>query len=116
MRQLCFQIAAQKYGNLVFLVPNLKILIFCSKLCSKANSKGLIANMIKVFQNCPKHLNKAFLIPNLRILIFARNFAIRQIGRRYYKYNNSFPTIQVKNPNRAFLVPSLFFVDLDEGL
>ena len=64
--------------------PNLRIFIFCTKLCNKANSRVLISNMTMVFQNCcPKHPNKVFSVPNLRILIFTRNFAIRQFGGRW---------------------------------
>ena len=76
-----FQISAPNYGNLVFLAPNLRISIFCTKLCNKANLRVLISNMTMIFQNCdPKHPNKALLVSSLRILIFARNFTIRLFG------------------------------------
>ena len=79
--QQYFQIPVSKYGNQAFLVPNLSIFTFCTKLGNKANSGALIENMSMAFQNCcPNHRNKAFSVPNLRILIFAQNFAIRQIG------------------------------------
>ena len=56
-----YQLLVRKYGNLTFLVPNLRIFIFCTKLCNKANSRVLISIMTMAFQNCcTKHLNKAF--------------------------------------------------------
>ena len=55
-----YQLLARKYGNLTFLVPNLRIFIFCRKLCNKANSWVLISNTTIVSQNCcRKHLNVA---------------------------------------------------------
>ena len=68
---------------MAFLVPNLRIFIFCPKVCNKANFRPLISSMTMVFQNCcPKHPNKTFLVPNLKILIFVQNVAIKQIGGR----------------------------------
>ena len=65
---------------------------FCTKLCSKANSRVLILNMTMVFQNCcPKHPNfdqKLFLISNLRILIFPLSYF--KFPRGYFIYDSSF--------------------------
>ena len=107
--QYHFQILVPKFGNLEFLVPNLRIFIFCTKLCNKANSRVLTSNMTMVFQNCcPKHPNKVFLALNLRILIFARNFAIRQFGGRWLEILQWFFNIPARDTNRAFLVPNFF--------
>ena len=54
---------------------------FCTKLCNKTNSRVLIPNTTKFFQNhCPKHPNEAFLVLDLRIFIFAQNFAFGKMG------------------------------------
>ena len=83
----------------ICLVPNLRIFIFCTKLCNKANSKALILKITMVFQNCyPKHPNKTFLVPNLRILTFEQNFAIRQIGVRLLQTWQQFFNIPVQGP------------------
>ena len=62
---------------MAFLVPDLRIFIFCTKLCNKAISRLVISHMISVFQNCyPKRPNKANSIPYLGVFVFSRNFAV----------------------------------------
>ena len=59
------------------------------------------------FQNCcPRHPKKAFLFPKLRILIFVPLNKLEGVDN---KYDNSFSIFQLKDPNRAFLVPIIFF-------
>ena len=86
-----FQILAQKYTNKEFLVPNLRIFWFCTKLCNKTNLRELISNTILFFQNCsPKYLNKAFLVPNLRIFIFDETLQQDKFEVYNFQYDNSF--------------------------
>ena len=40
-----------KHQNKAFLAPNLRILIFCIKLCNFTNWRALITDMTIVFEN-----------------------------------------------------------------
>ena len=96
--------------------PKFKDFCFYTKPYYKTNSEALITKRIIVFQNCsPKHPNMAFLVPNLRILIFARNFAITQIGRRWWQILQQFLNIPAQRPKNlcgAKLIFVLFWMKL----
>ena len=107
---ILFSNSNQKYANQAFLVPLLRIFVFCTKLCNKANLRALMSNMRMVFQNCcPKHPKKLFLVPNLRFQFLHEILQLDKLGSVDYKYDNCFSKFHPKDPFKAFLVPRLFF-------
>ena len=84
--QQFFQIPAQKYQNKTFFCPKVKDFYFCTKLCSKTNSRTLIWNMTIVLSNSSPKIRKLGIFgPKFKDFYFAPNFTIRQIWGRWFQ-------------------------------
>ena len=84
--QQFFQIPAQKYQNKTFFCPKVKDFYFCTKLCSKTNSRTLIWNMTIVLSNSSPKIRKLGIFgPKFKDFYFAPNFTIRQIWGGWFQ-------------------------------
>ena len=109
--QYFFQIAALRYPNKWFFVPNLGISIHPQNYPIRQIWKHSFQLWQNYFQMpVQKYRNKAFWVPNLRICNFALKFVIRQIRGRWFLVWQYYFQIPVQNNlNKAFLVLSLGF-------
>ena len=105
-----YQLLARKYGNLTFLVPNLRIFIFCRKLCNKANSWVLISNTTIVFQNCcRKHLNVASFGSRFKNPNFCTKLCNQTIWRVFIRNMTIVFQHSSQRPKQSIFVPKFFF-------
>ena len=94
---ILFWNSSPKYPNKAFLVPNLGIFVFftkfffhhfcfCTKLCSKANSRTQNSNMTILFSNSTLKIRKSGIFGSkFKDFYFAPNVAIRQIRKRWFQ-------------------------------
>ena len=122
---ILFSNYSQNYPNKSFLVLNLGISIFftkffftifyfCTKLCSKTNSRTQISNMTMVFSiSTPKIRISDMFGPKFKDFYFVSNAAIRQIQGHWSQIWQWFFRITVwKYPSKAVFVlnVSIFFI------
>ena len=119
-----FEGADFKYDNIVFKfhLKNTKIrhfwskfwnFYFCTKRCSKTNSRTVIWIMTILFSNsCPKIRKLGIFGSKFKDFCFALYFAIRNIWRRWFQiWEWFFRIIAQKCPNKAFLCPKCIFLN-----
>ena len=108
---IIFKFHPKNYPSKAFLVPNLRIFLFCTKLCNNTNFKTLTSNVTRIFSNSSSKIPKSGTFgPQIKDFYICtktcnKTNLMTQISNTTIAFSNS--SSKIGYENQAFLVPYL---------